>query len=102
MAPSAPETIAPQSVARPAAAGAGDAPTITSSTSVTAMAGLRAMTLPPMVRKAVMKTCSRGNEIVAAKVPCATSTQGEAFMAGILLWLMGVPLIVILLLYLIF
>jgi hypothetical protein len=55
-----------------------------------------------MVRKAVMKTCSRGNEIVAAKVPCATSTQGEAFMAGILLWLMGVPLIVILLLYLIF
>ncbi|HSD92349.1 MAG TPA: hypothetical protein VLB11_04920 [Methyloceanibacter sp.] len=29
-------------------------------------------------------------------------TNGEAFMAGILLWLMGVPLIVIILLYLIF
>jgi hypothetical protein len=30
------------------------------------------------------------------------SVQGDAFMAGILLWLMGVPLIVIILLYLIF
>jgi hypothetical protein len=28
--------------------------------------------------------------------------QGDASMAGILLWLMGVPLIVIILLYLIF
>jgi hypothetical protein len=31
-----------------------------------------------------------------------TFTQGAQFMAGILLWLMGVPLIVIILLYLLF
>ena len=31
-----------------------------------------------------------------------TFAQGDAFMAGILLWLMGVPLIVIILLYLLF
>jgi hypothetical protein len=60
------------------------------------------MTLPPMVRKRGMKTCSAGNEIVAGMVPCTTSDQGDAFMAGILLWLMGVPLIVILILYLLF
>jgi hypothetical protein len=35
-------------------------------------------------------------------VPCLTFTHGEEVMAGILLWLMGVPLIVIILLYLIF
>jgi hypothetical protein len=35
-------------------------------------------------------------------VPFATFAQGDAIMAGILLWLMGVPLIVILLLYLLF
>jgi hypothetical protein len=35
-------------------------------------------------------------------VPCPTFAQGDAFMAGILLWLMGVPLIVIILLYLLF
>lgn len=29
-------------------------------------------------------------------------SQGDDFMAGILMWLMGVPLVVILLLYLIF
>ena len=43
-----------------------------------------------------------GNEIAAAIVPCLTFTHGEEVMAGILLWLMGVPLIVIILLYLIF
>jgi hypothetical protein len=31
-----------------------------------------------------------------------TFLQGDVFMAGILLWLMGVPLIVIILLYLLF
>jgi hypothetical protein len=49
-----------------------------------------------------MKTCKAGNEIVAPMVPFATFAQGDTFMAGILLWLMGVPLIVIILLYLIF
>jgi hypothetical protein len=39
---------------------------------------------------------------MAAIVPCANFLQGDAFMAGILLWLMGVPLIVIILLYLLF
>jgi heme O synthase-like polyprenyltransferase len=34
--------------------------------------------------------------------PSETATPTEATMAGILLWLMGVPLIVIILLYLIF
>jgi hypothetical protein len=32
--------------------------------------------------------------------PYPTCIQGDAIMAGILLWLMGVPLIVIVLLYL--
>ena len=54
-----------------------------------------------MVRELVMKLAT-GNEIMAAIVPCTTFAQGDAFMAGILLWLMGVPLIVIILLYLIF
>jgi hypothetical protein len=39
---------------------------------------------------------------VAAIVPGTTLLHGDTDMAGILLWLMGVPLIVILLLYLIF
>jgi hypothetical protein len=50
----------------------------------------------------MVKTCARGNETAAAMVPCTTFVQGDAFMAGILMWLMGVPLIVIILLYLIF
>jgi hypothetical protein len=50
IAPSAPPMIAPQSVARPAVAAPGDVlPTTPSPTSVTAIAGSRAM-LPPMVR----------------------------------------------------
>jgi hypothetical protein len=100
IAPSAPPMIAPQSVARPFAAGAVAALTTTSSTSVTAMAGLRAMTLPPMVagdEKLWSRERNRG-EIV----PGTNCTHGDVFMAGILLWLMGVPLIVIILLYLIF
>jgi hypothetical protein len=43
-----------------------------------------------------------GNEILVVMVPCTTFAQGEPFMAGILLWLMGVPLIVIIVLYLLF
>jgi hypothetical protein len=50
----------------------------------------------------MMKTCAAGNETVEAMVPCTTLAQGDKFMPGILLWLMGVPLIVIILLYLIF
>jgi hypothetical protein len=46
--------------------------------------------------------CTAGNEIPVVMVPCTTCAQGDAFMAGILLWLMGVPLIVIILLYLLF
>jgi hypothetical protein len=99
IAPSAPAMIAPQSVARPPAAGAA-APTMTSS--VTAMAGLRAMTLPPMFRTFGSETCAHGNEIAARLFLRETFCQGDASMAGILLWLMGVPLLVILLLYLIF
>jgi hypothetical protein len=77
-------------------------PTITSCTSVIALAGLRAMILPPMVRKALDENVYTGERIVAAMVPCMSFIQGDAFMAGILMWLMGVPLIVIILLYLLF
>jgi hypothetical protein len=59
------------------------------------------MTLPPMVRKTVMKRCCRERNR-GAFVPCLTLLKGDTVMAGILLWLMGVPLIVIILLYLVF
>jgi len=48
-----------------------------------------------------MKLCAGWNESVAEIVPSVTSNT-EVTMAGILLWLMGVPLIVIILLYLLF
>ena len=57
--------------------------------------------LPPMVRKALDENVT-WERIVAAMVPCMSFIQGDAFMAGILMWLMGVPLIVIILLYLLF
>jgi hypothetical protein len=50
---------------------------------------------------AVTKTCAGRNETVARLFPLYTSSK-EVTMAGILMWLMGVPLIVIILLYLIF
>jgi len=91
--------IAPQSVARPATEGDA-APTTTFSTSETAIAGLRAITLPPTVRK-VPKLCNEERNF-GAIVPGTLLGFRRAIMAGILLWLMGVPLLVILVLYLIF
>jgi hypothetical protein len=59
------------------------------------------MTLPPMVRKRVAKDCA-GNEMWLHLFLVRPCIHGDVFMAGILLWLMGVPLLVIILLYLIF
>jgi hypothetical protein len=46
------------------------------------------------------KPYAGGNETVVQWFLLSTCIQGDAIMAGILLWLMGVPLIVIVLLYL--
>jgi hypothetical protein len=46
--------------------------------------------------------CRFGEQTRSDDVPFPTSKTKESKMAGILLWLMGVPLVVILLLYLAF
>jgi hypothetical protein len=83
IAPSAPPIIAAQSVTRVAVVAEEGAPTMTSSISVTAIAGLRTMTLPPMVRK--NKTAMGNKNLVilfrgsiAAYFHGLRSTQKEA------------------------
>jgi hypothetical protein len=60
----------------------------------------RAMCLPPML--ACDENVCRTERKCGALVPFWTLSNMEVTMAGILMWLMGVPLIVIVLLYLIF
>jgi hypothetical protein len=61
------------------------------------------MILSPLFKIDDEKLCSGGNKISAGIVPLHDGACKDIKgMAGILLWLMGVPLVVIILLYLLF